>query len=240
MASDYMSFPLDALQSNNLYASARTSSTPTKEELESWGYTVTDSDDAFGLDFTDFLQLMVQQLQNQTIDSAADTSDMLNQMVQMSVVQMMSQVQTSLDNLTSASTMTYAASLVGKTVTVGVYNEEGKIEELVGTVDGTGTYQNTPVIFVGGEMYPLSSIMAVGTLPPVEGGEESGDATEGGETVEGSGSAEGSQTTEGSETVAGGESVENGETAQGEAPVEGSESAENGETATESDAEETI
>lgn len=215
MASDYMSFPLDALQTTNPYASTRASSTPTTEELESWGYTVADSDDAFGLDFTDFLQLMVQQLQNQTIDSAADTSDMLNQMVQMSVVQMMSQVQTSLDNLTTASTMTYAASLVGKTVTVGVYNSEGKIEEIVGTVEGTGTYQNTPVIFVGGEMYPLSSIMAVGTLPAVPDTGDSGETGEGGETVDGSEPVEGGETVDGSQPVEGGESAEGGDNAAG-------------------------
>lgn len=98
----------------------------------------------------------------------------------------MSKVQTSLDNLTTASTMTYAASLVGKTVTVGSYDEEGNIQEIVGTVDGTGSYQNTPVIFVKGEMYPLSSIMAVGTLPEVP------DTGAGGETDAGS---EGTQET---------------------------------------------
>ena len=170
-SSDFMPLSLDTLQTANTYSAAKSSS-PTVDEVESWGYNVSDSDDAFGLDFTDFLQLMVQQLQNQTID---------NQMVQMSVVQMMSKVQTSLDNLTAASTMTYAASLVGKTVTVGTYDEEGNIQEIVGTVDGTGSYQNTPVIFVKGEMYPLSSIMAVGTLPEIPDSGEDGGTDAGGE-----------------------------------------------------------
>ena len=67
-----------------------------------------------GLDFTDYLQLMVQQLQNQTMDNTTDTSDMLNQLVQMSVVQMMTTVKTSIDTLVDANTLTYAASLVGK------------------------------------------------------------------------------------------------------------------------------
>ena len=179
-SSDFMPLSLDTLQTANTYSAAKSSS-PTVDEVESWGYNVSDSDDAFGLDFSDFLQLMVQQLQNQTIDNAADTSDMLNQMVQMSVVQMMSKVQTSLDSLTTASTMTYAASLVGKTVTVGAYDEEGNIQEIVGTVDGTGSYQNTPVIFVKGEMYPLSSIMAVGTLPEIPDSGEDGGTDAGGE-----------------------------------------------------------
>ena len=146
--------------------------------------TVTDPDDAFGLDFTDFLQLMVQQLQNQTMDNTTDTSDMLNQLVQMSVVQMMTTVKTSIDTLVDANTLTYAASLVGKTVTVGEYGEDGKLQEVVGTVTGTGTYQGVPVIFVDGEMYALSDIMAVGTLPdiPETPDEPEGDSGEGGDT----------------------------------------------------------
>lgn len=184
-SNDFMPLSLDTYQNASAYNTSKTYSNPTVDEVESWGYTVKDPDDAFGLDFSDFMQLMVKQLQSQTIDNTADTSDMLNQMVQMSVVQMMSKVQSSLSDLTAASTMTYAASLVGKTVTVGAYDEEGNIQEIVGEVTGTGTYQNTPVIFVNGEMYPLNSIMAVGTLPeiPDEGGEggEGGGTGEGGE-----------------------------------------------------------
>ena len=85
-------------------------------------------------------------------------------------------MQESLEALVSANTLNYAASLVGKTVTVGQYDENGNIQEIVGTVTGTGTYQGTSVIFVDGEMYALNDIMAVGTLPslpeqPSEGGE---------------------------------------------------------------------
>lgn len=193
MSSEFMPLSLDTRYAANTYA-ADSSAVMSKEELEKLGYTVSDSSEDLGLDFTDFLQLMVAQLQNQTIDSAADTSDMLNQLVQMSVVQMMSSVKTSLDNLTDASTMTYAASLVGKTVTVGTYDDKGNVQEIVGTVTGTGTYQNTPVIFVNDQMYPLSSIMAVGTLPEVpdagetggdsQAGETGGDAQTGGETAQ--------------------------------------------------------
>lgn len=185
-SSDFMPMSLDTFQNVNSYAAAKSGGNLTVEEVEDLGYTVKDDND-FGLDFTDYLNLMVQQLQNQTIDNTADTSDMLNQMVQMSVVQMMNTVQTGLENLTAATTMSYAASLVGKTVTVGVYNEEGKIEEVVGTVQGTGTYENVPVIFIDDEMYPLNSIMAVGTLPEIP---DEGEGGEGGETG-GTGGTEG-------------------------------------------------
>ena len=168
MSSDYYFSPmsLDTLAASSASAyAAQKGGSLTVEELESMGIEVHQPGEDTGLDFTDYLQLMVQQLQNQTIDSNTDTSDMLNQLVQMSVVQMMTTVQESLQSLMDASTLTYASSLVGKEVTVGRYDEEGNLEEIVGVVTGTGTYQGTPVIFVDGEMYTLNSIMAVGRLP---------------------------------------------------------------------------
>lgn len=188
-SSDFMPLSLDTFQNASRYAAAKSDGNLTVEEVEDLGYTVKDDND-FGLDFTDYLNLMVQQLQNQTIDNTADTSDMLNQMVQMSVVQMMNTVKTGLENLTAATTMSYAASLVGKTVTVGVYNDKGEIEEVVGTVQGTGTYQDIPVIFINDEMYPLNSIMAVGTLPEIPEEGEGGEGGDGGETG-GTGGTEG-------------------------------------------------
>ena len=187
MASDFMPQGVE----NRYYSSTLSGQSAarglTQEQLD-WldanGVEINQPGEDTGLDFEDYLQLMVQQLQNQTMDNAMDTSDMLNQLVQMSVVEMMTKVQTSIDSLVEANTLTYAASLVGKTVTIGVYDDQGNLQELVGEVTGTGTYQGSPVIFVGGEMYALSDIMAVGTLPavpetPSEGeGGSSGSETE--------------------------------------------------------------
>ena len=127
------------------------------------------SKDNSSLDMTDFLTLMVTQMTNQSIDQTADTSDMLNQMVQMQMI-------TALTNLTDASIMTYAASLVGKEVTVGQYDGEGNLQEIIGEVTGTGTMGGEQVVFVGDKYYYMSEIMAVGRLPQVEAsdGTESG------------------------------------------------------------------
>ena len=176
MSSDFLPMSLDSLTSRAGTYASKTASAYTEEELERLGINLVDPEEDSGLQFEDFLQLMVQQLQNQTIDNTADTSDMLNQLVQMSTVEMLVSVQESLEALVSANTLNYAASLVGKTVTVGQYDENGNIQEIVGTVTGTGTYQGTSVIFVDGEMYALNDIVAVGTLPslpeqPSEGGE---------------------------------------------------------------------
>lgn len=119
------------------------------------------SSDTFGIDMTDFLKMIVAQFQNQDPENAADTSDLLNQMVQMSMIQAIS-------NITDAVSLSYSASLVGKEVTVGAYDSDGKLQEIVGTVTATGSYNGSPVIYVNGEQYSMSSIMAVGRLPSVE------------------------------------------------------------------------
>jgi flagellar basal-body rod modification protein FlgD len=141
--------------------------------------TTSSSDDNLSLDMTDFLSLMITELTNQSIDDTADTSDMLNQMVMMQMVQ-------ALVNMTDASVMSYSASLVGKEVTVGQYDANGNLTELVGTVSGTGTMDGNQVIFIDDKYYQLSEIMAVGRLPA---------------TVEETAAAETVENTDNSETV---------------------------------------
>ncbi len=124
------------------------------------------------LDMTDFLTLMVKEMTSQSLDSAMDTADMLNQLVQMQMVQAMT-------NMTDASIMSYAASLVGKEVTVGQYDANGNMQELVGVVTGTGVLGGKQVVFVGDKYYLLSEIMAVGRLPERPDAEVKPDGGEG-------------------------------------------------------------
>ena len=179
MDTEFMPMTLTGLSAQSRAQNAKTNATD-YSELEKLGINIKDEDDQFGLNFEDFLQLMVQQLQNQTMDNTADTGEMLNQMVQMSTVQMLSSVQDSMEALINASSLSYAASLVGKTVTVGKLDDEGNLQEVVGKVTGTGTYQGTFVIFLDdNEMYYLNDIMAVGTLPDLpEEPEEPTDPTD--------------------------------------------------------------
>ena len=123
------------------------------------------------LDMTDFLQLMIVQLQSQTLDDTMDTSEMMNQMVQMQMV-------TAITNMTETNIMTYASSLVNKEVTIGIVNGD-TLEERVVTVIGTGMSNGQQVIFGQDEngdveTYNLNQIMAVGKLPPKEEAEEPG------------------------------------------------------------------
>ena len=155
------------------------------------------------LNMEDFLQLMIVQLQNQTIDDTMDTSEMMNQMVQMQMV-------TALANMTDASVMGYASSLVGKTVTIGIPNGS-TLEEREVEVIGTGMMNGQQVIFGKDdkdnvETYSLNQIMAIGKLPPIKKDEEADEPGDGtGKPVEGagkpSGGTEGSGKPEGGETT---------------------------------------
>lgn len=130
------------------------------------------------LSFTDMLGLMVAQFQYQTIDNQADTTDMMNQLVQMSSMQAMTELTTQMKEVVLANVMSYSASLVGKTVTIGIYDEAGNLHDFEGVVEGTGTYNGQQVIFIDGKSYSLSSIMAVGKLPPRVEEPEDPDKTE--------------------------------------------------------------
>ncbi|RKJ42099.1 flagellar hook capping protein [Acutalibacter sp. 1XD8-33] len=163
------------------------------------------------LDMTDFLTLMVAMFQNQDIDNAASTTDMMNQMVQMSVVQAITSISTLIDDST---VLTYAASLVGKEVTIGEYNGK-ELKEIVGTVTGTGTLNGQQVVFIGDKSYYLSDIMAVGRLPAKEDLKEPGaDESEGTEGVGGTEGAEGGAEENGGSESGGTEGTEGTENTQ--------------------------
>ena len=150
------------------------------------------------LNMEDFLQLMIVQLTNQSIDDAMDTSEMMNQMVQMQMI-------SAITNLTASSVMGYASSLVGKVVTVGLV-KDNKLEEREILVMGTGTLNGQQVIFGSdGETYALNQIMAVGRLPDENGkypglggdGDGDGDGDGGVEGGDGTGDGDGAGGVEG-------------------------------------------
>ena len=114
------------------------------------------------LNMEDFLKLMIVQLTSQTMDDTMDTSEMMNQMVQMQMI-------TAITNMTEVNVQSYANSLVGQIVTVGLV-QGNTLEERVIKVMGTGTFNGQQVVFGSdGNMYYLSQIMAVGILPDENG-----------------------------------------------------------------------
>ena len=144
------------------------------------------------LDMNDFLQLMIVQLQSQTIDNSMDTSEMMNQLVQMQMI-------SAITNMTETNVMSYASSLVGKVVTIGIPTEDG-LEEREVLVTGTGVMNGQQVIFGKDntgkiETYGLNQIMAVGQLPPIEDTEDPEDPEKPGEGGDVENPGDGGETT---------------------------------------------
>jgi len=110
------------------------------------------------LDIDDFYTLMAAQLQNQDMTNPTDQSDFINQMTQMAVIQ-------AIETFSDISITSYAASLVGKDVTIASTKSDGSLNEVYGTVTATGLYNGEQVIFVDGTSYKLSQVMSIGKLP---------------------------------------------------------------------------
>jgi len=125
----------------------------------------TDKTDNSKLENTDFIKLMVAQIQNQDFYNPADTGDMLEQIATMSNMQMMQE-------MASYSKMNYAMSLVGKVVTASRFNVSGNLETTTGVVEKLSLVNNEYVFYIGGKKYTMQQIMEIGTGGETGTGEE--------------------------------------------------------------------
>lgn len=114
------------------------------------------------LDFEDFLTLMVAQFKNQSIDNQADTTEMLNQMVQMSLIQSITDIR---ELITESTATTTAASMIGQKVTIGQIVGGEPVEKEI-TVVGTGMVNGEQVLFGDDDKsYNMTDVIAIGKIP---------------------------------------------------------------------------
>lgn len=118
------------------------------------------------LDMTDFLQLMVQQMKNQDINSSMDTSEYINQLSQYTMIQavteMVSAVKNGFSSLQEMTLSTYSMSMIGKEATVAVENETtGELTTITGTIEGVTYYNGSPMVIIDGEQYDITSVMGL-------------------------------------------------------------------------------
>lgn len=136
------------------------------------------STDNSTMSLQDFYYLLAAQLKYQDADNPMDTAEMMGTMVQTQMIQAISQ-------MTQTNVTTYAASMIGKEVTVAEMDKDGMYTgDKKGTVTGVLLGDN-PLIFVDGKAYYLSQIVAVGEIPkddaatkPDEGEGDSGTGNE--------------------------------------------------------------
>ncbi len=123
--------------------------------------TKTQSTSSTTLSMTDFYELLAAQLKYQDMDNPADMSEMMSMMVQSQMIE-------AITNMAYTNTTSYAASLVGKEVTVAETDADGAYKgDVVGTVTGVVLGDN-PIVMVDGKSYSLSQVMAVGSVTTSE------------------------------------------------------------------------
>ncbi len=114
------------------------------------------------LDFEAFLNLMVAQFKNQSIDNQADTGEMLNQMVQMSLIESITDIR---ELITESTATTTAVSMIGQKVTIGQIVGGESFEKEI-TVVGTGQIDGEQVLFGDDDKsYKMSDVIAIGRIP---------------------------------------------------------------------------
>lgn len=108
-----------------------------------------DSGDTFSngsLDFDGYLKLLVAQMSNQDFNDPMSDADLLNQMAQYSMLE-------GIKDMTQQSAISYAASLVGKVVTVS----DGQYYH-TGVVSSISVENGKPSVIVDGESFKSSEI----------------------------------------------------------------------------------
>ena len=123
----------------------------------------------------DFWQLIAAQLRYQDMNDPMSNSDMMNQMTSMASMNSMSQMAEAVTNLAAVTnnqsvvTLTaYSTGLLGKEVTVALKDEKGEVTgEKKGTVTGVDL-TGAQYVYIDGEKYELSQVMAVGDIPKKE------------------------------------------------------------------------
>ncbi len=109
------------------------------------------------LDNTQFMQMLLAQLKNQNPMEPVDDQQMLGQMAQLNSLQALQAIQSMMDGLASANQTTYAATLIGKTVSASF--ENGEVVQ--GVVSSAILKSGTIYLQVGDHEVPINAISQI-------------------------------------------------------------------------------
>lgn len=118
-----------------------------------------DANDTFSngsLDFDGYLKLLVAQMGNQDFNDPMSDADLLNQMAQYSMLE-------GIKDMTQQTAISYAASLVGKVVTVS----DGKYYH-TGTINSISVEKGKPFVMIDGQAFKSSDITDIVTMEDYE------------------------------------------------------------------------
>lgn len=108
------------------------------------------------LDRDAFLRLFVEQLKNQDPTSPQDSSAMINQMAQFSILEQLTNIGTDIEQIKLSQQMGEASALLGKQVTV--QTSEGEIS---GQVEKVSIYDEEVWISIDGISYGVDQVTEI-------------------------------------------------------------------------------
>ena len=106
------------------------------------------------LSMDDFITLLVAQLQNQDMNNTTDTSEMMAQMAQYSMVE-------AITEMNQQSQTASSFGLIGKGVTVTSTSDSGVQTTDSGVVDGVTLYNGEAKLVVNGKSYAVDEVTEV-------------------------------------------------------------------------------
>ncbi|WRS26691.1 flagellar hook capping FlgD N-terminal domain-containing protein [Oscillospiraceae bacterium MB08-C2-2] len=113
--------------------------------------------DSSKLDMDDFFKLLVAQMTNQDMMNPVNDTEFIAQMAQFTALQGIQSIQQ--QQLSS-----YAASYVGKSVTIADTEKNGDLKTIAGVVESVTFYDGSPRLIVGGKSYDLYKVMEIKAL----------------------------------------------------------------------------
>ena len=111
---------------------------------------------------TDYLKLLVTQLQNQNPLEPLNNNEMASQLAQLSQLGQIESLNSKFSDVLSTAERSSASSLVGKKVAFSNTTGSGSTETLTGTVSEVQESDGDISLLVGGYKVGLSDLLAVG------------------------------------------------------------------------------
>ena len=124
----------------------------------------------------DFVALLASEMTNQDPLEPMSNTEYVSQLAQFTQLENSQQLLKAQETALYFSNVSYATSMIGKTVSVATTDEDGKIQTDSGVVTGIGFDGDDIIYYVNGKEYSFSNIMLVGegntSEPPGDDGDE--------------------------------------------------------------------
>ena len=120
----------------------------------------TTAKDQAAIDNDDFMTLLLAQLKNQDPMKPMDSSEMMGQIAQLNSLNALISIKDSLDAMTKSQNMSYAASLIGKTITA-IPDKNDPSNVIQGVVTSMTNFQGQTLVQVDGKDVEISTIVEV-------------------------------------------------------------------------------